>query len=179
MTQTKGRQLKEQQIKKLREKISGAKSIIFANYHGLSAIQMDELRKVLIQKGADAHITRNTLLKIALKKEDFDSNELDEKLTEATVVIYSNEDAISGIKQIVDFCAENDDLPKMKAGIVEGKIVFENELITLSNLPTREQLLTQVVGVMNTPITGFVTVLGGVQSNFVRVLSAIAQTKES
>lgn len=172
MSETKGRQERAAVVAKLKEKMEGAKSIVFTEYHGLSATQISDLRMKLKAQGAETSVAKNKLLNIAL-----DNDEVD--LKGPTMTVFSYEDAVSVIKTLFDFSKENEKLPAIKAGIVEGRVINADELEVLSNLPSREQLLAQVVGGMKAPLSGFAGVLGGVQRSFVYALSAIAEQKEA
>ena len=169
---TKGRKEREIAVEALKTKIENAKSIVFADYHGLGAQKMSELRLKLRDDGAETNITKNTLMKIALKEQAIELNG-------PTMTVFSYEDAIASIKTLFEFAELNDDLPTVKAGIVEGQFTSAENLNVLSKLPGKEQLIAQVIGTMQQPITGIVGVLNSVQRNFVYALSEIAKKKES
>ena len=171
MTDTKGRQLRKEQVDLLKEKIDRSKSVIFTDYQGLSAQQMSDLRLMLKDQGADATVGKNTLLKIALDSEV-------EELTGPTLTVFAYEDPISSIKVLLEYAEQNEDKPVVKAGLVDGILTNAADLEVLSKLPSKEQLLAQIVGGMKAPINNFVGVLGGVQRNFVYALAEIAKQKE-
>lgn len=171
MTQTKGRKQRIELVNELKEKIDNAKSVVFTEYHGLTAAQISELRSKLRDLGAEATVAKNTLLTLAVDSKDVD-------LTGPTMTVFSYEDPVSSLKVLFEFNEEHEELPVIKAGIFEGEYLEYSALETLSKLPSREELLGQVVGGLKSPINGFVGVLGGVQRNFVYALAEIAKTKE-
>ncbi len=165
---------KQELVEELSKNVADAKAVIFTHYHGLSATQLTELRQNLKEVGALAVIAKNTLLKRAL------GEEINTKLTDLTgptLTIFSLTDAIAGIKTVFDFSKKNE-LPEIRAGIIDGQVVSGDQLKILSTLPSKEELLTKIVISMKSPITGFVGVLTGTKRNFVSVLSEIATKKE-
>ena len=172
MTETKGRGKRIKNVDVLKEKISGAKSIVFTDYKKLNANEISDLRSRLRDIGAETNIAKNTLLNIALGDDTVD-------LKGPTMTVFSYKDAIEGIKVIFDFSKDNEDLPVVKAGIIEGVFTDANQLETLSQLPSKDQLRAQVVGGLKTPLTGLVNSLGGIQKNFVYALAEIARNKEN
>jgi large subunit ribosomal protein L10 len=164
-------------VKNLKEKISRAKSIIFTDYKGLSAEDANNLRAQLKENDAEVNVSKNTLLKIALKEENVEVEQAEEHLKGPTMAVFSYQDPITPIKTISDF-AKKIELPKIRAGFIEGVFRTGEQLEVISKLPSREQLLGQVVGTMKSPITGFVNVLGGSQRKLVYALSALAKKRE-
>lgn len=171
MSETKGRKEREEDVAFLKQKVTEAKSIIFTDYQKLNANQMSDLRSKLRDIGAEVSVAKNTLLGIALE-----DNKIE--LKGPTMTIFSYEDAIEGIKILFDFSKDNEDIPQVKAGIVEGVYTDANQLETLSNLPSKDQLRAQVVGGLKSPLNGLVNTLGGVQKSFVYALADIARNKE-
>ena len=164
-------------IKNLRNKISKAKSIVLAEYHGIDANQINDLRTKLSEQGNDMTIAKNTLFKIALKEEKVDVKELESEMKGPNAVIFGYEDSVSPIKILTEF-SQKLELPKIKAAIVDGVFASAEKIEALSKLPSRHELLAQVVGSIRAPIAGFVTVLGGTQQKFLRVINAIKENKE-
>lgn len=164
-------------VQKLKDKLVNAKSLIFADYKGLKANEINELRDKLAEHGAEMSVQKNTLLKIALKENDQLTEQLEKELEGPVSVFIANEDAISPLKAIFDYAKERE-LPKVKAGIVGGIFATADEVKVYSELPSREELLARVVGGMKSPLSGFVNVLGGTPRKLVYALAAIADKKE-
>lgn len=165
-------------VENLKVNVSNAKSIVFANYHGLSAQALNELRAKLHEINSEASVSKNTLVKIALKENELDDPTMESFMKGPTVTVFSYDDPIAGVKAMFDFAKDHENLPEIKAGIVDGRFINFSDLEILSSLPSKEQLLAKVVGGMKSPLFGLVNTLGGVQKNFVYVLSAIAEKKD-
>jgi large subunit ribosomal protein L10 len=164
-------------VKELREKIQNAKSVILADYLGLKADDINSLRREIKDEEAELTIAKNTLLKIALTEEGYDMTNATSDLEGPTAVVFSYKDPLSPIKKLAEF-AKTLELPKVKSAFIEKIYNDGTKVKILSELPTRDELLTQVVGTMISPITGFANILGGVQRNFAYAVKAIADKKE-
>jgi large subunit ribosomal protein L10 len=165
-------------VKELREKVSKAKSIVFADYKGLDANKMNELRAQMQLQDTEVVVAKNTLMKIALEEEKYDTEGLKPLLKDSTATFIAYGDPISPIKAIFDF-VKKFELPKVKAGFVEKGFTTGAQVQAISTLPSKEQLIAQVLYGLKSPITGIVTVLGGSQRKLVYALSAVAKKKES
>jgi len=162
----------------LKDKLENAKSIVFMDYMGLDANKLGELRKQIRADGAELSIAKNTLMKLALseRKKEKVSPKLIEQLKGQTMTLLSYEDAVAPLKRIVEF-AKTYNTPAIKMGIFDGKEISEKEVSELSKLPSRDELIAQVVYGLRAPLTGIVSVLGGTQRKFVYALSAIAEKR--
>ena len=156
----------KQIIAGLREKIAKAKSIIVTDYTGLSSNDINSLRGNMKTNDAEIAIAKNTLMKIALKEEKIQTDQLEADLEGTTAVVFTYKDPIAPIKALFDFIKKVE-LPKVKAAILDGKYSNAEQVAVISALPGREQLLAQVVGGLKSPLTGIVSVLSGVQRKFV------------
>jgi len=94
------------------------------------------------------------------------------------MAVLSFEDAISSIKTIFEF-ARKLELPKIKSALIEGVYADSARVEEIKNIPSKEVLLSQVVGNLKSPLSGFVNVLGGVHKKFVYALGAVAKKKDS
>ncbi|MDC0449193.1 50S ribosomal protein L10 [bacterium] len=166
-----------QAVRDLKEKILKAKSITFAEYHGLDVNKLNDLRSKIKDDEAEMLVTKNTLLKIALDEAKIKgAKEAAQDLKGPTAVIFSYSDALAPLKTIFEF-AKTLELPKVKSAFIEGVYNNTAQVAILSQLPSREELLTKVVITLNSPISGFVNVLGGTQRKVVYALSAIAEKR--
>jgi large subunit ribosomal protein L10 len=163
-------------VKILKEKISRAKSIVFTDYLGISAENANTLRRKIKENDGEVVIAKNTLIKVALKEENHDVSKVENDLKNSTAMVLSYKDAISPIKAIFDF-AKTIEFPKVKSAFIEGAYYGKEKVEEIKTIPSKEQLLSRVVGGLQSPITGFVGVLGGVQRKFVYAINAIAQKK--
>lgn len=159
----------------LKDELSKAKSVIFAEYHGLDANKVNQLRSRIKESGAEFTVAKNTLLKIALDEKK-SPKEAGDQLEGPVATIFAYEDAVAPIKALADFAKEFE-LPTVKGGIIDGEFASAEKINVLSNLPAREELLARLVGTLNSPLSGLVNTLSGNQRKLVYVLSAIAEKR--
>ena len=134
-------------VNEISEKTKNASSAILFEYQGLTAEETNELRKKLRESGSEFKIYKNTLVKRA-----FDSLKIDlTEHLEGPKALAFGEDAVAPIKALSDFAKKHPALI-LKAGIVEGEIADENKLKALSNIPSREGLLTMLASGLIYPV---------------------------
>ncbi len=172
MAQEKNKEL----VKNLREKVAKAKSITFADYRGLSAEAANDLRAKLKEQDSEIVIAKNTLLKVALKEEKVETKGVENDLQGPTMAIFSFKDPVLPIKAIFEF-AKKLELPKIKSALIEGEYADSSRVEAIRDIPSREQLLSKLVGSLKAPLSGLVGVAGGVQRKFVYAIDAIAKKK--
>lgn len=171
---SKNREKKEAIVAKLSEKIKKAKALVFANYQGLTHIQLEQLKKNLKQTEAELVITKNTLLMLASQNSKFKIGNW--RLEGPTATLFAYKDPIAPLKELAKTIKQLK-LPTIKFGIFDGKLLAEAEILRLSILPSREILLAQVVGQMKAPIFGLHQALNWNLQKLVVVLKGIEKTK--
>ncbi len=162
------RDTKEDKVAALVKKIADAKSLTFANYHGLTANQIAALRAKIKAAGGELLVEKNTLVKLALGKNKI--NVENDQLVGPTAAIFAYEDEISPIKEIATLNKETG-FPTFKFGLFYKNILDAQELESLAKLPSKDQLRAKVVGTLRSPIYGIVNVLGANLRNLVSVLA--------
>ena len=167
-------QKKKEVVQELTEKIASAKSIVFADYRGLTVEQDTQMRKALREAGIEYKVVKNTLVKFALKENGHDG--IDEYFNSPTAMALSDSDPVAPAKIISEYAKKFESL-EIKTGIVEGKVVDINAIKELADLPSREVLIAKVLGGFNAPISGLVNVLNGNIRGLVVGLNAIAEKK--
>ncbi|MBD3244844.1 MAG: 50S ribosomal protein L10 [Candidatus Moranbacteria bacterium] len=166
---------KEKIIEELLEKIKNSKSVVLSDYRGLEANEVRDLRDTLRKEGIEYRVFKKSLIQIALNKLEIKA---DLKKHEGPVAMaFSKEDEVLAAKLISDFSKKNEELEIVSA-ILENNYLAKQEVINLSKLPGKEELLAKVVGTINAPITGFVSATNGIIRNFVGVVDAIRNSKE-
>lgn len=135
------RQQKVDQVSELVTIINESKSMIVADYLGLTVDQMTQLRRKLYDANCDIQVIKNNITRRAVQEVGY--QDLDSALTGPNAVAFSKDDAISAAKILYDFSKTADAL-ELKAGVIDGKVVMLNELIQYAQLPSRETLLTQL-----------------------------------
>lgn len=167
-------QLKKEAVKELSEKVKAAKSMVLADYRGLTVEQDTALRSALRKAGVDYKVVKNTLTKYAAKENGLDG--LEPFLNGPTAMAISDSDPVAPAKVLSEFASKFDKL-ELKVGVVEGKIIDVQGIKALAELPPREVLIAKVLGGFNAPITGFVNVLNGNIRGLAVALNAIAEKK--
>lgn len=163
-------------VDEISAKMKDAKAIVFADHRGLTVEQDTELRSALRKAGVDYKVVKNTLTRFAAKENGLDG--LDSYLNGPTAMASSSTDAVAPAKVLSEYVKKYDKL-ELKVGVVEGKIIDVAGVKALADLPSREVLVSMVLGSLNAPITGFVNVLNGNIRGLVVALNAIAEQKES
>ena len=171
-----GKQEKMEQVKELSTLLKSSKGIYFTDYRGLNVRNITDLRKRLRETNTIYKVTKNSILRRALKEAKF-SEELINLIEGPTAIAITEDDPIKPIKVITDFKKEFK-LPVIKGGFAEGRFITSEEVGIIAKIPLREELLGKVAGVLNSPITGFVWTLKGIFNNLVYTLNALINKKE-
>jgi large subunit ribosomal protein L10 len=145
-------QEKQEAVAVIAAKIASSSSTVVADYRGLNVAQVTELRKQLREAGIEFQVLKNSLVRRATEGTDY--VELNNILTGPTAIAFGNEDAVAPAKILNDFAKKNDAL-KLKGGIVEGKVVSQEEIKALAELPSREGLLSMLLSVLQAPVRNF------------------------
>ncbi len=164
---------KIQIVKNLKESLSKAKGLVLTDYHGLSVPEVEVLRRSLQEVGANYQVVKNTLLQLALKESGsrFTINDL--RFTGPTAIVLSCEDEIEPIKTIYNFAKEHEAL-KIKGGFFEEGWAAPEKLKKIAFLPNREELLSRLIGMVQSPIVRLVSVGKSNQTALVKILKAKA-----
>jgi large subunit ribosomal protein L10 len=154
--------------------VSKAQAIIVAEYRGLEVGVMTDLRAKARKAGVYLRVLKNTLVRRAVKDTPFDK--LAEKMVGPLVYGISS-DPVAGAKVLNDFAKANE-LFVIKAGGLPNSVISAKEVTALANMPSREQLLSTLLGTMQAPVAKFVQTLNEVPGRFVRTLAAVRDQKE-
>lgn len=136
---------KKEEVTKLAEQMKEAKLILLTDYRGINVTDDTTLRRDLRGVGAKCNVIKNNITKRALAECGIEG--LEEKLEGPTAVIMSSEDYLEPSKIIYKFSKDND-YYKIKGGVIEGKVMTAEEIITLAKLPSRETLLSMLAGAL-------------------------------
>lgn len=136
---------KEKEVNELAEKIKASKIVLLTDYRGISVESVTNLRADLRKSNSEYKVIKNNITRRALAKCEYEG--LDELLVGPTAVIMNNEDYLEAAKSIYNFTKEND-FYKIKGGIIEGKVMTAEEIITLAKLPSKETLIGMLAGAL-------------------------------
>ncbi|MFA5926424.1 MAG: 50S ribosomal protein L10 [Parcubacteria group bacterium] len=163
---------KKELVKKLTEQVKTGKVMIFSDFAGTTVAKMKNLRDELRKTGSTYKITKKKLIELSFRESGIEINS--KKMEGQLGVAIGQEDEVSAAKVMAKFAKENKNF-KILNGVLEKKLISAEEVMALSKLPSREELLAKLVGTINAPVSGFVNVLAGNLRNFVGVLKAIAE----
>jgi len=170
------RQKKETSLKNLEESLAKMKSLVLIDYYGLKVKEINDLRKNLKAAGCQYVVTKKTLLRKALEKIGLNVIDL-KKIIGGIGLVLGLEDEISPVKTVVTFSKDHDKM-KIQGGIFNQTFIDLTQLKQLAALPSREQLLTQVVWTIKAPIQNLVGVMNGNLRKLVYAFQAIADKKK-
>ncbi len=151
---------KEEEVKALAEKLKDAKVVLLTDYRGINVADDTKLRTDIRNANAQYKIIKNNIIKRALNANG--ENGLDSLLEGPTAIIMGNEDYLEPAKIVYNFTKTND-YYKIKGGIIEGKVMTAEEIITLAKLPSRETLLSMLAGGLLGTISKFAVALDQVR----------------
>lgn len=151
---------KEEEVKLLAEKFKEAKVVLLTDYRGINVSDDTKLRNDIRNANAEYKIIKNNIVKRALNLNG--ENGLDSLLEGPTAVVMGNDDYLEPAKVIYNFTKANE-FYKIKGGIIEGKVMTAEEIITLAKLPSRETLLSMLAGSLLGTISKFAVALDQVR----------------
>ncbi len=136
---------KIQEVEELSEKIKKAKVVLLTDYKGINVADVTALRAKLRKTDTEYKVIKNNITRRALQGCKIEG--LEDQLEGTTAVILGYEDYLEPLKAIYEYSKENE-FYKIKGGIIEGKVVPVEELVTLAKLPSRETLIAQLAGAL-------------------------------
>jgi Ribosomal protein L10 len=169
------RQEKAVVIEEVSAEVAKAQSIIIAEYRGLDVASVTVLRKSARESGVYLRVLKNTLVRRALAGTPFEG--LSTQLTGPLMYAISA-DPVAAAKVLAEFAKSNDKLV-ITGGAMPNSLLDVNGVKALATMPSREELLSKLLGTMQAPIAQFVRTLNEVPTKFVRGLAAVRDQKEA
>lgn len=158
-------ELKQPVVDEISDLLKDAKAVVLADYRGLTVEQDTQLRKTMRDAGVVYKVYKNTMVKRAIKGTPFE--ELEKDLEGPTAVAISSQDAAAPAKNLFEFAKKADQL-QLKSGIVEGSYYDSKSIQVIATIPSREELLSKLLGSIQSPV-----------ANFARVIKQIAEKEEA
>ena len=152
---------KEEAVNTLAAELKDASIILLVDYRGITVEDVTKLRKDVREANAEYKVIKNNIIKRALNANG--ENGLDNLLEGPTALITSKEDYLAPAKAIYNF-SKNNDFYKIKGGIIEGKVMTAEEIITIAKLPSRQELLAKLAGALLGNITKLAIALDQVKA---------------
>lgn len=153
-----------------------AQSVVAAEYRGLTVGQMTELRSKARSKGVYVRVVKNTLARKALAGTSFEP--VGAQLKGPLILAFSKDDPGAAARVVKDFAKANEKLVPTLVSL-GGPVLPGKELERVASLPTREQALAMLLGVMKAPIQKFVQTLAEPAAKLARTLAAVRDTKQA
>jgi large subunit ribosomal protein L10 len=164
-------------VDQISDKLSRSEIVVVTDYRGLTVAQITELRRKLRQQGVDYHVVKNTLAGFAAGKAG--KTGLSEFLEGPTAIAFGYDDAVQAPKVLLEYQKSAEETPlRIKGGLLGDRVLTVQEIAALAKLPPRDELIAKVVGLLQAPISGLVTVLSGNLRGLAGVLQARAKQLE-
>lgn len=158
-------ELKQPIVEEIKESIKDAKSVVLVDYRGLTVEQDTKFRKAMRESDVIYKVYKNTMVKRAIEGTEFEA--LKDDLEGPTAVAISKTDATAPARIVAQFAKENPVL-EIKTGVVEETYYDNAGIKTIATIPSRDVLISKLLGSMQSPI-----------ANFARVIKQIAEAKEA
>ncbi len=163
-------------VEEVAEVAGNSPSAVAAEYSGLSVSDMTELRQSARDAGIYLRVVRNTLARRALEDTSFDC--MREGLTGPLILAFSKDEPGAAAKVVRDFAKKNDKLI-VKLVVLEGKLLQPSDIDVLANLPSKEQAISILMGMMMAPVASLARTLAEPHAKFVRTVKAVADQKQA
>ena len=161
-------------VKELSVKLDKAKAIYFTDYLGLDVVSVTKLRKNFVEKDVEFTVAKNTLIKLAAKEVGISG--IDEFLEGPTAIAFGYDDPTGPARVIKEFLKDFDK-PSVKGMIFDGEIFTSDQFDKIANLPSKEQLLSKLVGMLNSPMSKLSSTLNGSVSGLLGRLTQLNSKK--
>ena len=155
-------ELKQPVVQEISENVKDAQSVVVVDYRGLTVAEDTQLRRELRQAGVTYKVYKNTMMNFAFKDTDFES--LSDVLEGPSAIAISKEDATAPARVLAKF-AKNAPALEIKAGVVEGTYYDADGMKAIASVPSREELLSKLLGSIQSPIANFARVLKQIAEN--------------
>jgi len=149
-------------------------NIILTNYSGIRVKDLSKLRKTLRTKNADYRVVKNTLFKRALKEVGIEG--LDDYLKGPVAVAFARDDAGEIAKALKDFAKDVEKF-SYSAGYLDNVLYNQDQIKTIADLPSREVVLAQLMGMVNGPARGIAVGMNQIMASLARGIKAVAEAQ--
>ncbi len=171
----KSRETKQNDLNALTESLQNSTSAMVVSFTKLTVTKDQEFRSSLREVGANYQVVKNTLARIAIKGTQFE--DATEHFKGVTALAWTDGDPVVLSKAISKFMKANADIYTFKTGVVDGRLVDLKQLNTIANLPSKEELISKLLWVINSSAQGLVTVINAVPRDIAVVIKQIGESK--
>lgn len=169
------KQYKIDRVAEIESHIENHAGLFVVNYNGLTVKQAQELRHQLREVGAEMKVYKNNLAKIALKNQE--QPNIDELLVGPVAYVFYATEPVEAAKILKDFAAQAKGVLEVKGGISEGKAITAEDAKAIADLPTKDQLLGQIAGLINGFARDIAVCVNGVSSGLARSIQQVSEQK--
>jgi large subunit ribosomal protein L10 len=172
----KTRETKQRDLAALTESLAASKSAMVVSFTNLSVSKDQEFRNSLREAGAEYKVVKNTLARIAVKGTQFE--EASDSFKGVTAIAWTENDPVILSKAISKFMKDNADTYTFKTGVVDGKLVDLAQLTTIASLPSKEELISKLMWILNSGAQRLVTVINAVPRDLAVVIKQIGEKED-
>ncbi|MAG11850.1 MAG: 50S ribosomal protein L10 [Parcubacteria group bacterium] len=170
----KTKEQKQQIMDKLTDRLKSGKGVVFATFAGVPMAGTEALRKTCREAGIYYTVPKKTLADLALKEAGIEMESV--RKIEGNFSVAVADDEVAAAQALAAFAKEYEGF-QIVGGVLEKKYIEKSEVVALSKLPNKQELLGKLVGTLQAPISGFARVLQANISGLVRTLHAIKESK--
>ncbi len=172
----KSKEIKQKDLDAITESLAASKSAMVVSFTGLSVTKDQEFRRSLREAGAEYRVVKNTLARIAVKGTQFEDTT--EHFKGVTAIAWTENDPVVLTKAISKFMKDNAETYTFKTGVVDGKLVDLAQLTTIASLPSKEELISKLMWVLNSGAERLVTVINAVPRDLAVVIKQIGERED-
>ncbi len=162
------------EVEAIGTRMQSAQSMVLLNYSGCTVEQMTSFRENCRANAVECRVVKNRLARIAADNSDLGL--LKDHFKGPTAILFGLESQVAAAKVLVDFVKENK-MMEIKGGVLDGAFLAVDEVISLSETPSMDELIAKMMGSINSPATGLAMTFNGVTGNLCRVIDAVAKQK--
>ena len=162
------------EVQAIAERIGTAQSMVLADFSGLTVAQMTVFRRTCREKSVECRVVKNRLARIAADNSGLEG--MKDHLVGPTAILFGAESQVDPARIVVEFAKDNEAM-EIKGGFVDGEFLDTAQVVALSKIPSREELLAKMMGSINSPARGLACTVNGVAAALARVIDAAAKTK--
>lgn len=161
-------------LAKIKEELAATSAVWVVDYRGLTVKEIQELRRNVRGAGASMKVYKNTLMHLALTESELPT--MDDLLEGPSAFVFADEDPAAAAKVIKNFAKANDNL-SIKGGLMDGAAYDASQVEAIASLPSKEELMGQIAGMISGVARGLATSINGVPRGVAQVISQVAEQK--
>lgn len=164
-------------VAEFQERLGRSEAIFLTDFTGLNVQAMTSLRSQLKKSGGEYLVVKNRLVRRALAETELP--DISGFLEGPTGIVFGDDDVVAAARTVTDFAKENEDRPVFKVGVLETTILDAAQIDRVANLPSRDELLSQVAGVLSAPMSALAGAMSGKLQEMAGLVDALREERES